>query len=282
MLKGLSNAGIGHQGDLESFIGLASTNGFQAVDTSGEELEAWLDAKGAEAVNAYLKQHDVIIGSIGLSPEWRHSEEEFQAGLVRLAKDAAAAAAVGCTRCCTYILPATDYEAARFMAQATRRLRTCAQILGAHGISLGLEFVGPHHLRTAWKNPFVWDIEGTLDFISAIGEANVGLLFDSYHWYTNGNTYEDILKLRTDQIVHVHLNDAKDVPYTEALDNDRVYPGEGVIDLSAFLRGLREIGFRGVVAQEILTREEPEGTPEERAARSGEAYRSVYRAAGLA
>ncbi|UUZ89861.1 sugar phosphate isomerase/epimerase [Paenibacillus sp. P25] len=139
------------------------------------------------------------------------------------------------------------------MALATRRLRTCAEILEAYGIRLGLEFVGPHHLRTRWANPFIWDIPSTLDWIDAIGKKNVGLLFDAYHWYTTEAGYEDILKLGASQIVHVHINDAPDVPVAEVLDNDRLYPGEGVIPLADFLRGLRQIGYSGVVAQEILT-----------------------------
>ena len=61
------------------------------------------------------------------------------------------------------------------MALATRRLRTCAQILGAYGIRLGLEFVGPHHLRTAWKHPFIWTLDETLDWIDAIGEPQCRL-----------------------------------------------------------------------------------------------------------
>ena len=60
------------------------------------------------------------------------------------------------------------------MALATTRLRACANILGAYGIRLALEFVGPHHLRTQWKNPFIWTVQETLDWIDAIGEPNVG------------------------------------------------------------------------------------------------------------
>jgi sugar phosphate isomerase/epimerase len=179
------------------------------------------------------------------------------------------------------VLPSTDLGAAHFMALATRRLRTCAQILGAYGIRLGLEFVGPHHLRTRWQNPFIWTVDETLDWIDAIGERNVGLLFDSYHWYTNGGTVADIEKLRVDQIVHVHINDAPDVPVEEVLDNGRVYPGEGVIDLAGFLQGLQRIGYTGAVAQEILTAEAPTDSPESLAERSKAGFDKVYAAAGL-
>jgi sugar phosphate isomerase/epimerase len=281
MIKGLTGAGLGAVGNLEQFVALASRHGFGAVDAGGDQIANWIRDKGVESVNSYLQEHQVVIGAIGLPVEWRKSEEQFLEGLQVLPAHAKAAAAVGCTSCCTYILPSVDENAAQFMAVATRRLRTCAQILGAYGISLGLEFVGPHHLRTAWKNPFIWDMQQTLDFIRAIGEPNVGLLFDCYHWYTTGGTIEDILSLKASQIVHVHINDARDVPVEEVLDNDRLYPGEGVIDLAGFLSALNRIGYKGAVAQEILTREPVQGTAEELAAKSAACYRKVYQAAGL-
>src|SRR5690606_31447301 len=153
---------------------------------------SFIQRHGVEGARELLAANHVVISSIGLPVEWRTTEEDYLNGLEGLAASAAAAKALGCTSCCTYVLPSTDMKAAHFMALATRRLRTCAQILGAYDIKLGLEFVGPHHLRTRWAHPFIWTLEETLDWIDAIGESNVGLLFDSYHWYTNGLTTEDI------------------------------------------------------------------------------------------
>ncbi|QHT60231.1 sugar phosphate isomerase/epimerase [Paenibacillus lycopersici] len=279
MLRGLSRAGLGSIGSDERFIALAGEHGFQTVDIDAKGL---IDRNGLEAARKLLADNNVTIGSIGLSVEWRQSEETFRAGLAKLAEDAAAAAALGCRSCCTYILPATDFKAAHFTVIATRRLRTCAQILGAYGIRLGLEFVGPHHLRTAWANPFLWTMHETLDWIDAIGEPNVGLLFDSYHWYTNGHTLADIEALTPDQIVHVHINDAPDLPVEEVLDNGRLYPGEGVIDLGGFLKALNAIGYKGSVTQEILTKEAPAASSEALLERSKAGFDKVYQAAGLA
>lgn len=278
MLRGLTGAGLGKLESNEQFIELAAKYGFAAVDIDALALVESYSVDGAREL---LGKHGLVIGSIGLPVEWRGSEETFRAGLLKLTQAAAAAAALGCTSCCTYILPSTDLNAAHFMALATRRLRTCAQILGAYGIRLGLEFVGPHHLRTRWKHPFIWTLEETLDWIDAIGESNVGLLFDAYHWYTNGLTVADIEKLRPEQIVHVHINDAPDVPVEDVLDNGRVYPGEGVIDLGGFLQGLARIGYKGAVSQEILTATPPADSPESLAQRSKAGFDKVYAAAGL-
>jgi sugar phosphate isomerase/epimerase len=281
MLKGLTRAGLGDVGSIEQFVQAAAAHGFESIASGGKELEEWIEAKGIEAVRAFLNEHGVQIGTIGLSVQWRNSEEEFLSGLVRLAKDAEAAAAVGCTACCTYVLPSTDHDAAHFTALATRRLRTCAQILAPYGIRFGLEFVGPHHLRTRWKNPFIWGLQETLDWIDAIGEKNVGLLFDSYHWYTNELDVDAILALDPSQIVLVHINDAPAVPVADVLDNDRLYPGEGVIDLAGFLKALNQIGYKGTIAQEILMPKPPEQPSEQLLQRSREGFRKVYTAAGL-
>lgn len=278
MLRGLTGAGLGRIESDERLIELAAAHGFQAVDLDAAAL---VERHGVEKARELLAGSGVVIGSIGLPVEWRTTEEAFLEGLKKLASSAAAAAALGCKSCCTYILPSTDLKAAHFMALATRRLRTCAQILGAYGIRLGLEFVGPHHLRTRWANPFIWTLEETLDWIEAIGESNVGLLFDSYHWYTNGLTVADIEALRADQIVHVHINDASNVPVSEALDNGRIYPGEGVIDLVGFLQALQKIGYKGAVSQEILTAEAPNQSPEELILRSKAGFDKVFNAAGL-
>lgn len=278
MLRGLTGAGLGRIESDEQLIELAAAHGFQAVDIDAGSL---INRHGVEKARELLTSNGLIIGSIGLPVEWRTTEEAFLEGLEKLASAAAAAAALGCTSCCTYILPSTDYKAAHFMALATCRLRTCAQILGAYGIRLGLEFVGPHHLRTRWENPFIWTLEETLDWIAAIGESNVGLLFDAYHWYTNGLTVSDIEALRADQIVHVHINDAPNVPVEEALDNGRLYPGEGVIDLVGFLQGLAKIGYKGAVSQEILTAEAPSDSPEVLVLRSKAGFDKVFGAAGL-
>lgn len=279
MLRGVTSAGLGSIESEERMIELAAAYGFQAVDLDAAALIA---RHGVDGARSLLQQHGIVLGAIGLPVEWRTTEEAFRQGLEKLATYAAAAAALGGTSCCTYILPSTDLKPAPFMAQAARRLRTCAQILGAYGIRLGLEFVGPHHLRTQWKHPFIWTLDETLDLIAVIGEPNVGLLFDAYHWYTNELNVADIEKLRPEQIVHVHINDAPDVPVSEAADNQRLYPGEGVIDLAAFLQGLQKIGYTGVVAQEILTEAPPTESPEVLMQRSKAGFDRVFAAAGLA
>jgi sugar phosphate isomerase/epimerase len=273
MIRGLTRAGLGSTWSDEELIRKAAAYGFGAVDT---EAKALISALGMEGAASLLAETGVAIGAVGLPVEWRNTNADFKQGLPALAESAAAAAALGCTRCVTYILPSTDLPSAQFMAQAVYRLRVCAEILGAYGLRFGLEFVGPHHARTARKNPLIWTVEETLDMVAAIGLSNVGLLIDSYHCYTTGFESSQLEQLKSEQIVHVHINDAKDLPIEELKDNDRLYTGEGVIDLKGFLTALKKTGYDGPVAQEVLTPRLPTNDPEELLKRTKAGFDRVF------
>ena len=131
----------------------------------------------------------------------------------------------------------------------------CADRLRAHGVRLGLEFVGPHHLRGR-RYPFVWDIPQLLGLLDAIERDNVGVLLDSYHWYTTGQKMEELRLLSAERIVHVHINDAREAPEA-AHDQERLLPGEGAIDLRAFVAHLRAAGYSGSLSVEVLRKQAP-------------------------
>ncbi|MCM3439730.1 sugar phosphate isomerase/epimerase family protein [Metabacillus halosaccharovorans] len=273
MLRGLTKAGLGSFADDKQFIELASEYSFQSVDLDAKDL---IEVYGLIGAKEILQVNNIHLGAIGLPVEWRSSHEEFTKDLVNLASAAKAAQDLGCTRCCTYILPSTDVKSAQFMSLAVKRLRICAEILGSYDVRLGLEYVGPHHLRNTWKNPFIWTQEETLQLIDAIGLPNVGLLLDSYHWYTTGLSSEDLSNLNEQQIVHVHINDAADLPVEGLKDNDRLYTGEGVIDLHLFLKSIKETGYSGPISQEVLTPEQPSESGEELIKRSKIGFDKVF------
>jgi len=158
------------------------------------------------------------------------------------------------------------------MEETADRFREIARVLGRSGNRLGLEFVGPHHLRAGGANamgtePTVWTVDGTLELIARIGESNVGFMVDSYHQYTTGATGDDLVRLGDARIVHAHINDAPagSTPET-AIDNRRVLPGDGVIDLAEYVDGLRRAGYTGYVACEVLAPEPVAGDPDTAAA----------------
>ena len=61
------------------------------------------------------------------------------------------------------------------------------------------------------------------------------------------------------------------------MDFERLLPGEGVIDLTAFLGALRHIGYDGPVAVETFSKSLAALGPEEAARRTAEAVQTVLR-----
>lgn len=267
MIPSLTTAGIGNPGSFEELIRLAARHGFGGVDAG--DLPGFIERNGEEGARALLKGNQIRVGAFGLPVDWRSDEETFRRGLAKVGVYAAAAVALGCTRCTTWMLPSQAEPTAPWTATVIRRLRACAEILGYFGVRLGLEPVAPHHLRAAGAHPFVWDFPGALRLCEGIDKPNVGLLVDSFHWYCSGGSIEDLKAIPPEACVHVHINDAPaGVPLEQQHDRGRLFPGEGVIDLKTFLSVLRSKGYDGCVSIEVLTQQPFSGTPDELAARA--------------
>lgn len=89
-----------------------------------------------------------------------------------------------------------------------------------------------------------------LELCGAVG--NCGLLLDTHYCYTAGHDMSEVGRLRKEQIVLVHINDSlPGIAREDQPDSPRCLPGEsGVIDMGAFMGGLKEIGYEGPVVTE--------------------------------
>ena len=96
-----------------------------------------------------------------------------------------------------------------------------------------------------------------MELVDAIGTGNVGLLLDSWHWYTAHGTVEELLQLSNNNIVHVHVNDAPSgIEVDQQGDNRRALPvTTGVIDMKGFVNALVKIGYDGPVECEPFDQE---------------------------
>jgi sugar phosphate isomerase/epimerase len=282
MKLSLCGAGLGASLDFLGFAELASEHDFAAVDFGLGGAKSAMEALGGlEAFAQKLGELGVELGPFGLDIDWRKDDAAFEAGLPALAEGAALAGKLGATRCCTWMLPATDHDPEVWTRAVSGRFQKVADIFAPHGIRLGLEWVGPHHLRAGGvnatgKNRWVETLPDTLKLIERIGRENVGLLVDSYHLYTTSATEAELAALTDAQIVHVHINDAqKGVGPAGARDGERVLPGAGEIDLTAFLRGLRATGYTGFISCEVLTPTPLGATPAEAATNIRESLRAL-------
>ena len=268
MYRNLSPGAVGIGGDHAGICKLAASVGFEGVDLDAGFARRMAEDQSVQAVKDFYAGHNLKLGGFGLPTDFRGDEEKFQEGLKRLPEVAEIAGQMGCTRCPTWITPASDeltFE--ENFERHRRRLAECAKILKDNGIWLGLEFVGPKTSRQGKQHEFIWDMKGMLGLADAIGTGNVGLLLDCWHWYTAYGTVDEILALRPEQVVYVHVNDAPEgVDVDEQIDNVRRMPGAtGVIDTAGFMGALKQIGCDAPITAEPFSPEINERPNEEAA-----------------
>lgn len=281
MIITLNPVTIGGAPPLPEYIELAKKHGFGGIEFGIEDVARRIGESSAGEVKAIFDDANVTPASFGVPVEWRRDAGAFRDGMANLPDMAAAAQAIGATRCCTWIPPMVEGDALAFRNQTRDRFHEIATVLGDFGIRFGLEWVGPYTLRSGpsaeGKNVFLYNMPATLELIADIDAPhdNVGLLVDCFHWFTTGGTRGGLEALTPSQIVHVHINDAPDKPRDEQIDNQRLLPGEGVIDLKAFLGALQTIGYDGPVAVETFGKTLPPLGFDEASRRTMEAVKSV-------
>lgn len=255
---------------------LASQCGYSGVDVY---LQGAMSA-GVVATKDLLARLRLQASSNFFQVEFRKSDREFEETLPLLEPAAKFIAEMGCPRMATWVPASSDLSKAEQRAIYLRRFRQCAEILNRHHIRLGLEFLGPLHLRKARPYEFIWQMNEMLEFAHDCG-PNFGLLLDSWHWHHSGATVEDIVSAGRQRIVHVHINDAAKQAPEEVRDNERLLPGEGVIDLDGFLKALQKIGYRDALSVEVFGRGLKDMAPDAAARLALASTQTVMRKAGV-
>jgi len=231
---------------------LAAKHGFESVEPRGEEL-AGMNADQVEFILGDRDSKKLVWAATGLPVEFRKDETTFRDGLAKLPSIAEALQNAGAKRIGTWLMPSHDeltYN--ENFKQHADRLREVAKILADHDIRLGLEYVGTQLLLVKGRYPFLHTLAETRELIEAIGTGNVGLVLDTWHWWTANDTVEDLLSLKNEEVVSVDLNDApKGLEKRDQLDNARELPAAtGVIDVASFVKALIRIGYDGPIRPE--------------------------------
>lgn len=122
-------------------------------------------------------------------------------------------------------------------------LRTVAQFAADHGIILGLE---PYRQDAG---SLVTTLPDTVGLIDEIGEPNVKIIADTWHfWDLPG--IEDDLRRYVAHLVGVQVNDRRE-PFRGWAD--RRLPGDGFFDHHAFLGALEAAGYDGWYDVEVFS-----------------------------
>ncbi|MBL7153497.1 MAG: sugar phosphate isomerase/epimerase [Phycisphaerae bacterium] len=255
--KNLAPGHIGVRANQRQALEYAVKYGFDSITPSAGEFAN----KSDEEIGAWLrtmKEKGIRYGAAGLPVQYRRDEEQFKKGLAGLGKQADLLKKLGVKRMATWLTPGhSELTYKQNFELHEKRLREVAEVLKDYDIRLGLEFVGPKTSRRRYRYEFIYKQSQIMELARAIGTGNVGVLMDSWHWYTSGGTVEELLQLSGKDIVHVHVNDAPaGIAVEQQIDNRRKLPATtGVIDLKGFINALVKIGYDGPVECEPFDQE---------------------------
>ncbi len=240
---------IGIKSDQGRSIELAAKHGFESVQPFGKQLQSEGVAKYVEMLQASKLQW----AAASLSVRLRGDEDEYSTALNELPREAKALHQASVTRVGTAISSASDeFNYLDNFRHHTRRLREVGSILEDNGLRLGLEYLGTKHIWTSRRHAFVHSMKECLELIASTDKSNIGVVIDSWHWWTARETFDDIRNVSNDQVVSADLNDAPTGIERELQrDNQRELPlATGMIDATGFLNALADIGYDGPIRAE--------------------------------
>jgi sugar phosphate isomerase/epimerase len=160
------------------------------------------------------------------------------------------------------------------LSQAAEGFGALCERAAARGVRVTIEFIPCRALRdlaTAWE------------VVRRSGAVNGGLDLDLMHWQ-NQDGGPDFDLLRRIPARHVHYVQVCDaVQPAPALDDyistalrARPVPGDGIVDIPAFLRALGEMGADPFFAMEVFNADLVAGGPESMAARLRQAADALF------
>lgn len=269
---------IGVRADQNEVIAAAARHGFESVEPLVGHFAKASPAE-IERLRGELQAQHLVWGAAGLPVEFRREDETFRSSLRELTRVCPALKSAGVSRVGTWVSSGSDQltYVSNFRQHAAR-LREVAKVLKDHELRLGLEYVGPKTSWTSRRYPFIHTMAEMKELIAEIGLDNVGLVLDSWHWYTAQETISDLQTLSPRQIIAVDLNDAPaGRSVDQQIDNQRELPmATGVIDVGGFLKALHALGCDAPVRAEPFNARLNALPPEQALAATAEAMKKAF------
>lgn len=251
MFKNLNTSALGVSGHQSEIIELALTYGFAGVDLNITEFATRARLKGLPYAKRLIESAKIRVGTFALPFDWDTDDDSFKAELKKLPEFANCAMELGCTRCTAVVASANDsrpyHENFEFHR---RRFHDICEVLQPAGVRLAVGFQACEYLRRDRAFQFIHDLDALTLLLNMVAAPNLGLLLDIWEVIACGSSLDVVRKLPANQIVAVQVAEMPaDVPLTELDDKARLLPGveNGRIDVAAFLKVVRELGYDGPV-----------------------------------
>ncbi len=235
------------------FARVASQAGFEGIEFSMDDAAAYAEEHGVDGLRGLFAEAGVGLAQWRLMlPLWDLGEDISEA-LDKTPERCELAAQIGANTV-MQVVPCRAPERQAAMGELAAILRDAAQLVAGWDLRLALEFIGLNVGATEAEK-LVVTLGDTLDLIERVGEPNVGVMLDFYHFYVGGSTREQLEAMPGELLYMIHLDDAPPGSVEELKDPMRVLPGEGVIGVADLLAVCAEKGYDGYVSLELFGEE---------------------------
>ena len=257
--------------DLATDVHAAAAAGFDYV-------EIW-----AAKLRQFLKEHPVadlktLFAASSLKPLSINSIEHVTfrdaVAYAQIKTECEELSSIAAAIACPYIVvvpgkfPPGGLSSYEVIEETVQVLRELASIGERHGVSLAFEFLGQ-------KDCSVQTLELADEIVVKVNRRNIGLVIDSFHFYTGGSTVKMIDAIDAKHLFIFHINDAEDLPSAQLTDAHRLLPGLGILPLKEIIEAFRRIGYDGVASVETFRPEYWERDPFELAREAKAAVEKV-------
>ena len=243
--------------DLPTDIRAASAAGFDYLEIWAAKLRGFLKSNSVSALKKLFVESGIKPLSINSIEQITFRDPSAYVQIKTECEELSKiAAAIGCP----YVvvvpgkLPPELTSSSEVIEESVRVLRELASIAERHAIGLAFEFLGP-------KDCSVQRLDLADEIVEKVNRTNIGLVIDSFHFYTGGSTIEMIDALDPKRLFIFHINDAEDLPREQLTDARRLYPGMGILPLTEMKRHFDKIGYDRVASIEIFRPEYWEQDP---------------------
>jgi sugar phosphate isomerase/epimerase len=125
--------------------------------------------------------------------------------------------------------------------------RACGSTLAGVGVRFAVEYSAYTPLAT---------LSDAVRLCEEIGWDRAGVLIDALQFFRARTGWDELAALKPTQVAMVQFCDAVATPAVDIVDdsrNRRLIPGDGELPLRQFVEAMRQVGFDGPVAAEVLS-----------------------------
>ena len=165
-----------------------------------------MDAKGLEAAARLINSANIKLNGSILPVELSAVEGRFESELQMAQPLFETAKALGVEVVQAVVEPGNPqrpyHENFEFHRQ---RLLRYSQFLNDYGLRLGLNFVAPPEHRESFPQPFISKPDELVTLIKLVGQDNIGMVVDLWHWAVAGASHELLTTMSPSLITEVRL-----------------------------------------------------------------------------